>query len=161
MAWTSPSTWVAGAILTATQLNAQLRDNFKAIGDPWTSYTSTLTNVTLGTGGTSVARFASPGKLTFWSISITLGTGGAVSGTLGISLPVASRLRFAGTIFGDATLWDSSANAFRVWHATHDATSNGTRVFLTDDTGNVAGAAAPWTWASGDKIEINGCYEAN
>ena len=27
MAWTAPSTWVAGAILTAAQLNQQLRDN--------------------------------------------------------------------------------------------------------------------------------------
>ena len=27
MAWTAPSTWVAGAILTAAQLNTQLRDN--------------------------------------------------------------------------------------------------------------------------------------
>jgi len=32
MAWTAPSTWVAGAILTAAQLNTQLRDNLLAGG---------------------------------------------------------------------------------------------------------------------------------
>ena len=32
MAWTAPSTWVAGAILTASQLNTQLRDNMLAGG---------------------------------------------------------------------------------------------------------------------------------
>jgi len=32
MAWTAPSTWVAGAILTAAQLNQQLRDNMLASG---------------------------------------------------------------------------------------------------------------------------------
>ena len=32
MAWTAPSTWVAGAILTAAQLNTQLRDNMLAGG---------------------------------------------------------------------------------------------------------------------------------
>lgn len=31
MAWTAPSTWVAGATLTAAQLNAQLRDNLLAV----------------------------------------------------------------------------------------------------------------------------------
>ena len=31
MAWTSPSTWVAGATVTAAQLNTQIRDNVKAI----------------------------------------------------------------------------------------------------------------------------------
>lgn len=32
MAWTAPSTWVAGAILTAAQLNTQLRDNMLSGG---------------------------------------------------------------------------------------------------------------------------------
>jgi hypothetical protein len=32
MAWTAPSTWVSGAILTAAQLNEQLRDNLLANG---------------------------------------------------------------------------------------------------------------------------------
>jgi hypothetical protein len=31
MAWTTPSTWVAGAILTAAQLNTQLRDNMNEL----------------------------------------------------------------------------------------------------------------------------------
>lgn len=30
MAWTAPATWVAGNVLTAAQLNTQLRDNMKA-----------------------------------------------------------------------------------------------------------------------------------
>jgi hypothetical protein len=31
MAWTAPSTWVAGAVLTAAELNEQLRDNMVAL----------------------------------------------------------------------------------------------------------------------------------
>ena len=34
MAWTAPSTWVAGAILTAAQLNEQLRDNMNFLAVP-------------------------------------------------------------------------------------------------------------------------------
>jgi hypothetical protein len=37
MAWTAPSTWVAGAILTAAQLNTQLRDNMLAGGPIYTN----------------------------------------------------------------------------------------------------------------------------
>lgn len=33
MAWTAPSTWVAAAVLTAAQLNQQLRDNLLALSD--------------------------------------------------------------------------------------------------------------------------------
>lgn len=32
MAWTAPATWVSGAILTAAQLNTQLRDNLLSLG---------------------------------------------------------------------------------------------------------------------------------
>jgi hypothetical protein len=37
MAWTTPSTWVAGAILTAAQLNTQLRDNILCGGPIYTT----------------------------------------------------------------------------------------------------------------------------
>lgn len=33
MAWTTPSTWVASAVLTAAQLNQQIRDNLTALSD--------------------------------------------------------------------------------------------------------------------------------
>jgi hypothetical protein len=160
VAWNNPSTWLAGAVLTAAQLNAQLRDNLLAIGDPWPSYTPTFTGLSVS-NGTLAARARVAGKDIRWSVSLTFGSTTAVTGNITVTLPVAARLRFAGTSFGDVTLWDSSANAFRIWHATHDLSSNGTRVFLTDDSGNVAAGANPWTWATGDRIEINGGYEAN
>lgn len=37
MAWTAPATWVSGAILTAAQLNEQLRDNMLAGGPIYTN----------------------------------------------------------------------------------------------------------------------------
>lgn len=37
MAWTAPATWVSGAILTAAQLNTQLRDNLLAGGPIYTN----------------------------------------------------------------------------------------------------------------------------
>lgn len=45
MAWTSPRTWVAGEVVTASLLNTHLRDNLLAIGSPSIPWTApTLTN---------------------------------------------------------------------------------------------------------------------
>lgn len=51
MAWTSPRTWVAGEVVTASIGNTHWRDNFKAIGDAWTAYTPTWKS---GAGGTDI-----------------------------------------------------------------------------------------------------------
>lgn len=49
---TTPRTWVAGEKPPASTWNTEIRDAFTGIQAAWTSYTPTLTNVTLGTGGT-------------------------------------------------------------------------------------------------------------
>lgn len=49
MAWTTPRTWVAGNILTAAQLNTDVRDNTNALYDSQ----KRLAYVDKGTGGTS------------------------------------------------------------------------------------------------------------
>ena len=46
MAWTTPSTWTAGAVLTAAQLNTQVKGNLDVIGGAWTAYTPTWTGAT-------------------------------------------------------------------------------------------------------------------
>lgn len=53
MAWTSPITWVANAVLTAAQLNQQIRDNMLAIWQGTSAgdidyYTSATTKARLG-----------------------------------------------------------------------------------------------------------------
>ena len=35
MTWNSPRTWDPGDLVIAAVLDEQLRDNLKAIGDPW------------------------------------------------------------------------------------------------------------------------------
>lgn len=94
MAWTSPRTWVAGEKPTAATLNTHIRDNLKAIGDPWTSYTpvwtATGSNPTIGNGSITGA-YMQAGKLVIGKIKLTLGSTSTV-GTLSYrwSLPVAA-----------------------------------------------------------------------
>lgn len=90
MAWTAPSTWVAGNVLTAAQMNQQVRDNLlqtaaalataggasgglfvptgaNAIAQRLTGYTEVLTSES--TSGTSYAALA-----TAQAVTVTTGT---------------------------------------------------------------------------------------
>lgn len=57
------------------------------IGD-WLAYTPTVTNITLGTGGTVTGKYAQIGKLLVWESVVTLGTGGVLTGSPKVSTPV-------------------------------------------------------------------------
>lgn len=161
MAWTSPSTWVAGAVLTAAQLNQQVRDNFKAIGDPWTAYTPTwagsTANPTLG-NGTIAGRYIQVGKLVIYSIQLTFGSTTTIgSGTYTFTLPVAARSASPRLPIGDVACFDASTLTARLGDC--DTFSATTVAAFTNDNVRVT-HAAPFTWATGDTIGIQGMYEA-
>jgi hypothetical protein len=82
MAWTSPATWNAGAILTAAQLNTQLRDNLAYLKgsagtiafDSGATFASTITAT--GTNGDAiVARSGGAGNFTSIAIGRTADEG--------------------------------------------------------------------------------------
>lgn len=159
MAWTSPSTWVAGAVLTAAQLNQQLRDNLKAIGDPWQSYTPTLTGWTLG-NGTLTGYYMQAGKLVWGKVFLTLGSTSSPSGNLVISLPV-TKVADDGvftSLQGTAVLFDTSASARAVYSTVHNSIT--TARFVSSASATPVDATTPWTWANGDKLNATFMYEA-
>lgn len=88
MAWTAPRTWVAGETVTAALMNTHVRDNLKALGDPWTSYTPTLVGMTIGNGAV-VAKYLSAGKFTVVRVWLTAGGTTAYTAAITISLPAA------------------------------------------------------------------------
>lgn len=160
MAWNTPTTWVAGTDVAAADLNAQLRDNFKAIGDPWTSFTPTWTastNPAIGNGSISGA-YMQAGKLVHYWVSIVMGSTTTYgSGAWSIAPPVpalVSRLTIQGLIR------DTSANAY---YPIRTLTSGG--ALACDGTtagGPVRSVAAtvPFTWATNDELILSGTYEA-
>lgn len=161
MAWNTPSTWLSGAVLTAAQLNAQLRDNMKAIGDPWTSYTPTWTTTgtapTLG-NGTWDAKYCLPGKLAHFAIVLTWGsTTNGGSGQWKISLPFTPRLSRA-TFWGELLDAGVAARpAAAVWDVTAGAAL--TINHQTDASQAQVTATAPFTWGNGDRLYIAGTCE--
>lgn len=164
MAWVSPRTWVAAEVVTAALMN-QLRDALKAIGDPWTSYTptwsSSATAVAIG-NGTQVGAYINAGKLVTFRAKITMGSTTTYgTGSYRIALPVSMSTSDPGRFA--VALLDSSAGA-TYQGMTYSVA--GTLAPIAIDNGTAGGAiqavtsAVPFTFATGDTIEVVGTYEA-
>ena len=158
MAWNVPSIFTAVSVLTAAQLN-QIRDSLKAIGDPWTAFTPTMTNVTLG-NGTLAATYMQAGKFVQFRIKVTFGSTTAITGSPTFTLPVTA----VGTrvVGGLVLMYNSSAASGNQYKVGGAFNSNTTTLLIRDDASAVIGATAPFgeAWATGDELIITGDYEA-
>ena len=165
MSWTAPRTWVAAEVVSASIGNTHWRDNFKAIGDAWASYTPTWsasgTAVAIG-NGTQVGGYINPGKLVIFRAKITMGSTTTYgTGSYRIALPVSMNASDPGRFM--VTLLDSSAGA-TYQGVTYNV--SGTLAPIAADNGTAGGALAgitptvPFTFATSDTIEATGMYEA-
>lgn len=168
MAWTSPKTWAAGAILTAAELNQQVRDNLKALGDPWTAYTPSWTAVTtnpvLG-NGTIVGAYIQTGQLVSFRAQITMGSTTTYgSGAYLISLPVAPKVTGSLQWNFDGIISDASPGGLYPLMGVLQGAGSAIDLRVDPATAgnNLRGCSAtvPITFATGDIIAIQGIYEA-
>lgn len=125
----------------------------------WTSYTPTLTNVTIGSG-TRAGAYAVIGKTVFYRATITLAADSSVSGQIGISLPVtaastgqAATARFleSGVNSWVGILYFSTTTRLDCFAQQVDGTYAGWAS---------AGTAIPFTWGTSDLISFYVTYEA-
>lgn len=130
----------------------------------WTSYTATVssTSVTLGTGGSNVARYQKSGRSVSAYGAITLGTGGSFTGSdVEIALPFATGAYAPqfGVVYGVETgvyrhvgvaFAAASASTFKCRF-----TPNG-----TDNSLVALGATSPFTWGDTDLLYWQISYEA-
>jgi hypothetical protein len=157
MAWTTPGTATAGEVLTAAFWNTQVRDNSNELAPffaAWTSFTPTLTNVTVG-NGVHDSAYLKIGRLIIIRYSFTLGSTSSVAGAPVFSLPVgvslsgmplasqclfvdAGGLRYPGVVEDNLSLV--------VCQAVSTSGSYAVQVAPT--------ATIPFTWATGDKIIV-------
>jgi hypothetical protein len=149
-------------VATSTLLNTHVRDNFKAIGDAWTSYTPTWTGSTTNPAignGTLAGYYLSAGKLTIARIELTMGSTTTYgTGSWRFTMPVTAQVPAgAGGNVGGAALFDTSGSA-RYFRHVFLATT--TYVCMNDEAGVFVGQLAPFTWASGDSLAIQFTYEA-
>lgn len=155
----------SGAAISAGKLAGGTSGMFAA----YTSYTPTLTNLTLGTG-TMVAKYSQIGKATRCEGRITIGNN-APSGVLTITLPVTSVTTYTSREpIGIGMAFDTSATAYYPLYAIWISSTTFKLVVITTvtganpvftDFGTVREVGiTPVTFATGDVISWNLGFEA-
>jgi hypothetical protein len=126
----------------------------------WVAYTPTLTNITLGSGGTSAFYYQVVGKTLNVRGRITLGTTGALTGVATFSLPT-NAITADQFWDGGAVMIDGGATNYpgmiRVGTSTATVlayTSNMSYVTSVNTSSSI-----PFTWASTDVINVGFTYE--
>lgn len=161
MAWTSPKTFTANSVLTASELNTHLRDNLKAATE-WTAYTPTWS----GTGGTPsvgngslTGRYIIAGNVCHLRIDLAWGsTTTANSATNWVfSLPSgASPATMRGLL-----MWVANDYGTRVYSGISqwEVGSTTTPWLFRDDSAAGVAATVPFTWTTSDTLTLSATYE--
>jgi len=143
---------LAGEIIRASDVNP---DSWNAYTPVWTA---SGTAVSLG-NGTITGKYFQAGGLVWVKIVLTMGSTTTFgTGFYRLSLPVTPAVD--GLLPGFAN--DLSATRrYRMvaWITTATATGDNMRIACDDGTTGGAGPSAPFTWANGDSLILNGAYE--
>jgi len=143
-------TFVSGQILTAAELNA---------AGAYTTFTPTLTGVTLGTGGTNAGQYSVFNKILFMRGKFVLGTGGSVTAGITLAMPtgtmaVTPTMQFQPN--GSVIMTDSGVNSF--FGVGLQATTSTIAFYVLGASGTYANvisssSTVPFTWGVNDNCE--------
>lgn len=129
----------------------RLSSGWRHIFSPLTSYTPTLTNFSLGTGGVAVGRYlVASGTVEYW-VDLTFGSSPSTSGAFYVSLPLTASTAVSMT----GSFYATGPSSGRYVGAV--GLDNSTRVWLLRSD-NAFIANSTWAWASGHRISIHGGY---
>jgi hypothetical protein len=156
----TPLPFLAGTFADAAKL-AEVYNIDVALSAAWSTWSPTLTNLTLG-NGVVTARYRRIGKTLDYRFKFKLGSTSAVGTSPKFTLPATphSSLVFTEDVFGMAHLLDSTT-AERAGEAR--LTSGSTIEIMRYDTSNAVlatiTATSPWTWATNDVLSAWGLLE--
>lgn len=156
---------IAGSITDAAVTPAKL---IAGTGSSWAwqTWSPTLTNLTVGAGGTLVSKYIQTGKTVFVEFTFTLGAGSAVGGDVSFTLPVTASSVYSGvthTPLGLCYLVDEGSTIYvgsidiQSTTAVHLAVGTASGTYLTS---GAISSTVPFTWGSTDKITTVFHYEA-
>jgi hypothetical protein len=150
----------AGATpITAAKLN-NVETGVSQIYSAWAAYTPTVTGITLG-NGTVLGRYRLVGKTVNGMIECTLGSTTTMVGIPTFTLPpVNAPLNATGGRSAKVIFFDTSATQYYAGVCILTSTTALAGIH-TSASGLLAAtsATAPFTWATGDKINIDFMYE--
>lgn len=155
---TTPRTFVTAEVETAAIFNAEVRDAITGIQAAWTTWSPTLTNLTLG-NGTLVSKYQRIGKNILFYFDLTLGSTSTVGAGPTFTWPVAG-LTVSAVRAMEVRLYDTSAGLYYTGTTYAETTTAGSMAYRTGTSLSAIGATSPFTWATGDILHCHGTYEA-
>ena len=161
---TIATTQTAGNSTTAVATTAFVTTADQLMGT-YTSYTPTLSGVTLG-NGTLAGTYARVNDFIHASGSFTFGSTSAITGTVGIAAPVNinASMGLAAFPLGMCNLYDTSSGAMNVleilWASATEFRIRALNTAAAYGVLVVVSATVPLTWATGDILSWNVYYRA-
>lgn len=157
MAWVAPRTWTVSETLTAAKMN-EISADLTAVGQKPPTYTPTI-----GAGWTSNVTVAGTvrelDKFVFYTVTATFTGAPAGSGGVIISLPSTPSADFNSWVaIGSATARDVSTTATTGGTAVWAGSAGGVPYVSAYFGATRLANAAPYTFASGDYVQIQGWY---
>lgn len=157
------ATWVTGTVVTAAQLNLEVRDAINGIQAAWTAYTpawtGTTTNPVIGNGAITGAYLQIGKHIDVWAKVVCGSTTTFGSGGYRLSLPVAPHANFVAPLLCrfkiGATIWSGVTFSYAgsaADLAVHNGTAGGAIQAVTP--------AIPGTFANLSEIHVTGTYQA-
>ncbi len=152
---TTPRTWVTAEVVTAAEMNAEIRDAITGIQAAWTSFTPTITTggvaITIGNGSIDAA-FNRIGKSIFWRATLAVGsTTSMTAGTVVVGLPVNAKSTTNGHAVGSYAT--AAPNGEGTWR---NVTFSTVQLY----SGSTVQTVATLGLISGSVLYLNGTYEA-
>lgn len=155
------------ALNTANSVPNSTLSNTGAFGSAWawTTWTPTITGITVGNGVITQAKYTQIGKSVFVKFLFTFGTTTTLTSDPVITLPVTSTsLTGAFRCLGTGTFYDSSATSGVLAQPTYQSTTQvGFKcLYAGASYGTYSGSNStiPFTWATGDEVSGEFVYEA-
>lgn len=149
--------------LTDAEIQAYTGSSFQAAVPmgAWTSFTPSWTNLTPGSGATTVAKYRRSGRAIDLRVRVTLGTSPTV-GDVRLTAPVTIASDYGSVMERLGVGFATDANGSQHNVTVRYEGSNTLRIIYFTST-NVAAAlsaSAPFTWVQGDTLAFNARYEA-
>lgn len=129
----------------------------------WTSYTPTWVSGLTAGNGTTTAKYIQIGKLVIGRLEFVLGSTSSISGSPYFSPPASVASGQGGFVIGRAQMYDSPAGQNYLGLAYCNGTNIGLFFENTGGTYNTMGGingTNPFTWGTGDSIQVQFTYEA-
>jgi hypothetical protein len=149
-----------GDTYTQTAADAKFATQLNFPAGAWTSFTPTLGNLTVGSGGSITGAYIQLGKTVHFRIRAIMGTSPTV-GAVNFTLPITMK---DSTVMNATVFYTDAGSGFPFGFC--DVVKSSLHYLYALNTGGSFGGAnylvstTPITWAINDEIQISGTYEA-